>query len=305
MKYEKLQYGGWDNCIRIYNDSIELIVSTDIGPRILHLGFIGGQNFFHLSPDDAGKTGGPDWRLYGGHRFWLAPEAIPFSYYPDNETVGYEVNGNTLLFVQPVETISGLAKEIEITLLPGSNEVYVLHRIINKGAAQFELAPWALSALAPNGRAIIPQEPYGAGNDFLLPARSLALWHYTTMNDPRWKWGKKYIQAKQDPALATEQKIGLLNKQGWIAYALHGELLIKKFAYEPNAVYPDYGSNNETYISQGFLEVETLGPLVTLPPGASAEHKETWHLCRVEVSDNEASIDTNILPLLDAIKFVA
>jgi hypothetical protein len=124
------------------------------------------------------------------------------------------------------------------------------------------------------------------------------------MNDPRWTWGCKYIQARQDPAFVTEQKIGLLNKQGWIGYALHGELLIKKFAYEPNAAYPDFGSNNETYISQAFLEVETLGPLVKLPSGAIAEHKETWNLYRVEVGDNETSIDKNILPLLEAIKIV-
>lgn len=303
MAYEIVKYGGWSNCIRLWNNSIELIVTTDVGPRIIHFGFIGGQNMFYVSAEDCGMSGGNDWRLYGGHRFWLAPEAIPFSYYPDNETVRYQFNGSTLLLVQPVEKSSGLEKQIEITMYPNKDEVSVLHRVVNKSNTGIELAPWALSALAANGRAIIPQEPYGAGNDFLLPARSIALWHYTRMNDPRWIWSEKYIQAKQDPQFNSEQKIGVHNKQGWIAYALKGDLLVKKFCYEPGVTYPDFGSNFETYINDSFLEVETLGRLAELEPGANAEHLEHWHLAKVDVDETDASIDMQVLPLVKSIIF--
>jgi len=59
----------------------------------------------------------------------------------------------------------------------------------------------------------------------------------------------------------------VLNKQGWTAYYLNGEILIKKFDYDPDVVYPDYGCNNETYINGNLLEIETLGPLTKIPPG--------------------------------------
>ena len=122
---------------------------------------------------------------------------------------------------------------MEITLSPVKNQVTVLHRLINQSPYDIEVAPWSISALGQGGRAIIPQEPFGEGNDYLLPARSLALWQYTKMNDPRWIWGEKYIQAKQNPSNTSEQKIGILNKQGWSAYYLNGELLIKKFDFNP------------------------------------------------------------------------
>jgi len=71
---EKLNYNGWPNCIRLYNDEIELIVTTDVGPRIVRLGFINEQNFFYLAPDQAGKTGGEEWRIYAAIAYGLHPK---------------------------------------------------------------------------------------------------------------------------------------------------------------------------------------------------------------------------------------
>ena len=298
--YEKINYGGWANCIRLFNDEIELVVTTDIGPRIVRLGFINKQNLFYLVPDHAGKTGGGEWRIYGGHRLWIGPEAMPQSYSPDNEKVEFEVRGNRIKLMQSKEGISGIVKEMEITLSTHKNEVTVLHRLINQNSRDVELAAWSLSVLAQGGRAIVPQEPYGEGDDFLLPARPMALWQFTKMNDPRWIWGAKYIQAKQDPSAISEQKIGVLNKQGWTAYSLNGDVLIKKFDFNPEAAYPDFGCNNETYINGHFLEIETLGPLTKLPPGGAVEHTEHWLLTKAEASENEESIDAIILPLVNS-----
>jgi hypothetical protein len=297
---ERVDFGGWPNCIRISNGESELIISTDIGPRILRFGFINSQNFFHLSPDDSGKMGGNTWRIYGGHRLWLAPEAIPRSYCPDNDPVNFSFHGDTIKLMQVKETTTGIVKEMEITLSPDKNQVTVLHRLVNQNLWDVELSPWGISALTQGGRAIIPQEPYGEGDDYLLPARPLVLWQYTKMKDPRWIWGDKYIQAKQDPGITSEQKIGVLNKQGWTAYYLNGEILIKKFDCDPIAVYPDFGSNNETYINGNLLEIETLGPLAKIPPQGKAEHAEYWLLAKGIVEESEESIDANILPLVNS-----
>lgn len=298
--HEKINYEGWPNCIRLYNDEIELIITTDIGPRIVKFGFINKQNFLFMIPEHCGKAGGDEWRIYGGHRLWLAPEAIPFSYNPDNDKVDYLVNAYSIKLMQQKESITGVAKEMEITLSPDKNEVKVLHRVTNKNASDVELSVWPITMLATGGRAIIPQVPYGEGNDFLLPSRSLALWSYTKMNDPRWVWGEKYIQAKQNPQYTSEQKIGVTNKQGWIAYHLNGEVLIKKFDFRAGVIYPDYHCNNEVYISENYLEIETLGPLTTLAPGEKAEHTEHWLLAKAKIDDSEKSIDDSILPLVDS-----
>ncbi len=298
--HEKVNFNGWPNCIRLINGESELIIATDIGPRILRFGFINSRNFFYMNPYNAGKTGGHDWRIYGGHRLWHAPEASPRSYYPDNDPVNYSFQSDTVKLRQPKEIATGIIKEMEITLSPFKNQVSVLHRLTNENLWDVELSPWAISVLEQGGRAIIPQEPYGEGDDYLLPSRPLVLWQYTKMNDPRWIWGSKYIQAKQDTQLTSEQKIGVLNKPGWAAYCLDGEILVKKFEFDPEAVYPDYGSNNEIYINGSFLEIETLGPLTRIPPHGTIEHAEHWLLAKGKVEESEESIDEKILPLVDS-----
>ncbi|MCA9413161.1 MAG: hypothetical protein KC944_18250, partial [Candidatus Omnitrophica bacterium] len=59
---ENVEYGGWANCVRLSNGTMELIATTDVGPRIIRCGFVGGENLFLESTDQLGKTGGEDWR---------------------------------------------------------------------------------------------------------------------------------------------------------------------------------------------------------------------------------------------------
>jgi len=294
--FEKVSFEGWPNCIRLYNKNIELIMTTDVGPRIIRFGHVKGQNLLYVSANDAGKSGGNDWRIYGGHRLWHAPEVSPRSYCPDNQKVHQTWKGSTLVLTQDIEATTGIVKEIEITLDPHHNRATVLHRLTNKGPWDIELAPWAITAMAPGGKAILPQEPYIDPADNLLPARPVVLWYYAQMSDPRFVWGNRYIQVKHDAARISEQKIGILNKQGWAAYMLNSELFVKKFSYDPNARYTDYGCNNEVYVNGGFLEVESLGPLSKIAPQGSAEHTEIWVLSAVEasVADDDDSLTWKI-----------
>ena len=67
---------------------------------------------------------------------------------------------------------------------------------------------------------------------------------------------------------------------GWMAYLLHGHAFIKRHDHDARAVYPDFGCNVEAFTNDDMLELETLGPLVDLKPGASISHPETWSLHR-------------------------
>ena len=47
MEYqEKYSYGGWKNCIRLSNGIIELVATTDVGPRIIRFAGLNGENLF-------------------------------------------------------------------------------------------------------------------------------------------------------------------------------------------------------------------------------------------------------------------
>ena len=298
---EHVAYGGWPNCVRLANGLMELVVTTDVGPRVIRCGFVGGRNLFGEFAPDMGRTSGERWLPFGGHRLWHSPENVPRTYHPDFDRVEAAMDGGTLRLRQPVEQSTGIEKQIDITLDAREARVTVLHRLVNRGLWDIELAPWALTIMARGGRAIVPQEPHAPWPDALLPVRPLVLWGYTDMTDPRWTWGRRFIQLRQDPGTAAPQKIGLRNSAGWGAYVLGGDVFIKRAPFDPAARYPDFGSNWELFTNGDMLELETLGPLGILPAnGGTVEHREEWSLIRAEVGMDDASIESKVAAMAGA-----
>lgn len=283
INLNKVSFAGWPNCLKLSNDSVEMIITTDVGPRILHFGWKDEpERLFYIDPKTKGSTGGDEFKLYGGHRFWHGPEVKPRTYVPDNAPVAHEWDGRTLRLVPDVEQLTGLQKIIEIQLHESQPDAILSHQLVNHGQFEISAAPWALSVLAEGGTAMIPQEPFVKFPDALLPARPLVLWQYTNMTDPRFYWGPQYVTLKQDPSTKAPQKFGVLNSVGWGCYVLNDTAFIKRTTVQPSATYPDFGCNWETYTNAHFLELETLGPLAPIAPGSMASHKESWSLLRIK-----------------------
>lgn len=293
----KIEYKGWKNCIEISNGIINLIATTDVGPRIIRFGFVDKQNHMCEVEDQIGTTGGDEWKIYGGHRLWHSPEHKPRTYELDNCKIEWKKKKNGIVLKQPVEPWTLIQKEMEITMSPDSANVTILHRLTNKGAWDIELSVWALTVMAPGGKEIIPQATTDTG---LLPNRMLSLWPYTKLNDPRVYWGEKYITLQQDKSMKPPFKIGLPNEKGWAAYANFGQLFVKKFQHISDVVYPDFSASSyETYTTDFMLEMETLSPLALLEPEASIEHTEAWNLFdNINVPTDEKEIDETIVPLI-------
>ena len=298
-----MEYGGWPNCYRLANGEWELIVTADVGPRVIRCGFLAGENEFKEYPDQVGQMGGSDWRIYGGHRLWHAPEHELRTYVPDNSPVKVELRDRGARFVQEIESVTGIQKEMELAITSDSAQATVIHRLRNAGSLPVTLAPWALTVLAPGGVAILPLPPRGSHPKDLLPGNSLTLWKYTDMSDPRWTWGRQYILLRQDSSsIAKPQKIGAAVPNGWAAFARAGRLFLKTFRHDPAATYPDRGCSVEVFTNKEMLELETLGPLTTLSPGEVVEHIEHWSLFRdVPIPRSDADMDAGILPLVQAI----
>lgn len=283
MRPEVLPYGGWEHCVRLATDRCEIIVTTDVGPRIIRYGFIGGPNEFVEYPDQRGKTGGSDYRSYGGHRLWAAPEVKGWTNHPDNHPVEWTWAEEELILRPPVEAGTGLQKELRISLLGDASSFCIEHRITNASDNDVTLAPWALSVMTPGGTAIIPQEPFIPHTERVLPARPLVLWNYTDMTDPRFRWGKDLIMLRQDATATSPQKFGARVTAAWAAYAHEDRLFVKRFSFDESATLPDFGANVELFTNARMLEVESLGPLVHLPPGHTVTHTEHWTLVRAFV----------------------
>jgi hypothetical protein len=297
---EKIAYQGWPHCYRISNGEVELIVTSDIGPRIMRFGFIGGANLFKEYKDQLGGTNEPGWQLRGGHRLWAAPEDAKRTYATDNATVSVEISGGVLKATSNVEADSGLVKQIEVHLAPTGTGVTVIHRLKNALPWPIELAPWALTMMTPGGMGITGHPPRATHGEALQPTHPLVMWAFTDLSDPRWTFTKKYLMLKQDPENKEPQKIGHFNPDTWGAYLLGSELFLKRCTAEPGKPYADFGCSFEIFSRNDILELETLGPVQKVEPGASAEHVETWSLHRgIEIHEfTDTELDRVLLPIL-------
>jgi hypothetical protein len=277
MNVEPVTFGGWPNCLRLANSAAELILTTEVGPRIISYRTTGGENVFKVNAPEIGGSGETEFVARGGHRLWLAPEDER-TYAPDNTPVKSEILGpGSVRLSNPATAPWGIEKELTVTLQPSSSAVTVGHRLTNRGEAPARLAPWALTVMRAGGVEIVPQPPLGLHPRDLLPSRVLVPWDYTDLTDPRLRLGRKFITVRQVPG-GKPAKLGLAHREKWIGYALPGALFLKTLHYVEGATYPDFGCNFETFTNSEMLEIESLGPLTDLAPGATVSLEETWHL---------------------------
>lgn len=299
VKIEKTGYQGWPNCYRISNGTVELIVTSDVGPRIMRYAFVNGQNPFKEYSDQLGKSGEKEFQFRGGHRLWVAPEHLGTTWALDNGPININVKGGVLEARQPPDS-AGIEKTITVKLAATGSDVEVIHTARNTTPWAVEFAPWTLTMMTPGGRAITGFPPRGKHPEVLLPTNPLVMWAYTNLADPRWGLTRKYLTLRQDPNNPEPQKIGLFNPRTWAGYLLGTDLFLKRTAADPDKKYPDFGCSFETFTNNEMLEMETLGPVTTVGSGAAVTHTERWSLHRdIRISSwTDEELDRILLPLL-------
>jgi hypothetical protein len=308
---EEIEYKGWKHNLRISNDDAELIVTLDVGPRIISYKLKDGKNVFKNFEDQMGKSGEKDWQIRGGLRMWVGPEDVTRTYFPDNGPVKHVVENfndnkeNAILFTPAPEKEYGIQKQLVVQLAPKGSGVHLAYFITNIGDKPTDLAAWLPSVMAPGGVEIIPLpgrhphpgpvKPETKPADY-GPSETMVLWPYFDFTDKRWSLGSKYITLRQDSKKGPT-KLGFNHRLGWVGYLNSGTLFVKRFHYQEGAKYPDDGCNYETFSNEQFLEMESLGPVTTLKPGGKVKLFENWDLVGgVDDFTDEAGIDKNILP---------
>jgi hypothetical protein len=279
-------YQGWPNNLRLANGDAELILTLDVGPRVLSYRRAGGANVFAEFPEQYGGTGEPRWMIRGGHRLWLAPEDTTRTYAPDNTPVRATPLGARSVRLTPDPDGYGTVKELDVTLAATGTSVTVVHRAINVGSAPTTLSPWTLSVMAAGGVAVVPLPPKrphpgppenAATPDAYAPNQRMIVWPFTDLGDSRWHFGDHFITLSHDSAKGPT-KIGLFHRMGWVSYLNAGTLFVKRIPAVEGVPHPDDGVNFELFSNERVVELESLGPLVTLAPGQSAELREDWEL---------------------------
>lgn len=304
----ELNYKNFGKCVKLDNGTASIIITVDIGPRIISYCLNGHENMLLEDVDREFKDdsqelrdyfgGDKTWYIYGGHRLWSSPESYPHSYVPDNEPVDYSIlewdgTASGVRLTSPV-TRTGQQHTTYVWFdrdNTGSSKVQICHNIKNVSGAIVTLAPWAMTVCAAGGVEIFPQSQADNG---LLSNRRNVFWSYSDINDERFFLGNKYGTLQQVKGAPGKFKIGINNEDGWAAVVNHGQIFLKNFKMNIDGNYPDYGCNFETFTNGIFLECESLGELKTLKNGQTVSLSEDWELieCRDSFDRrNEASID--------------
>lgn len=278
VEISKVEWGGWPNCWRVANGEVEVIVTADVGPRLIRYAYLNGPNAFFENTEELGQSGEPDFRVRGGHRLWTAPEQFPRTYAADNFPVDVRLQGALLEATGPVEGNTGLRKQLLVRMAQAGSAVTIIHRIENTLPWPVELSPWTVTMMAPGGIGFTGFPPRGTHPEQLSPTNPLVMWAFTNFADPRWSFLERYLVLRQDASRPSPQKAGLFNEKTWGAYWRDGLLFVKRANAEPGRSYPDFGCSFEIWTNPTTLELETLGPLTKLEPGAMLEHAERWTL---------------------------
>jgi hypothetical protein len=251
---------------------VEVTVVRSAGPRILGYARPGGPQLFASLPGEVIHSATGDFAFIGGHRLWRAPEIPAVTYEPDDRPVGIVRSDRGIRVSGPAD-LDGITKTIEVR--QEGPVTVVEHTLTNMGPSPVRCAAWGITQLAPGGTAVLPQPLEAADPAGVLPNRTMVFWAYTDPADIEFRRSEVRIHGSD----AGRSKVGQPNRRGWMAYALDEEVFVKWSPLHDDALdYADLGASIECYRDHRFLELESLGPLTDLEPGAELRHREAWRL---------------------------
>jgi hypothetical protein len=267
-------------CVRLHDGGVTVMVTTSVGPRVLGLTARDG-NLMAVLPDmGLERPGGGRFSFFGGHRLWAAPEIPEVTYEPDDRGCAVtEVDGGVRVEAPPDG--AGFAKAISVRRSEGGWTLD--HELRNGSDRAVTTAAWAITQLRPGGTATLPLPPRGPEPQ---ADRSLVLWPYTDLADPRICMERGVVRIRSSPP-GPALKAGVAPGDGTLTYRIGAEVFEKRIDVDPEAAYADRGAALQVYMCDDFCELETLGPLRTLEPGGSVTHREHWTVRETDAGRSE------------------
>lgn len=282
VRLSKILHAGLE-AIELVTQRERMVIVHGVGPRIAAFGARDRESL--LFWDHAGEHTRGAWRLYGGHRMWLTRPGADESeetYAPDNAPCRVKrLPRGAGMSVTAPPTPAGIEKTLIVR--PGPRAWQITHRLRNVSDMLWSGGAWALTCTLP-ARATRYRIPLGGG-----PAR----WDLVTIVIPR-SWGGTHTSKLADPQFKLTEEALELHARGQegkrMILAPRGQLemmdpvrggLVIAATYRAGQRYP-LGTNLAAYLGpkRFMVELETLGPTITLAPGDAYEHVEQWTFVR-------------------------
>jgi len=271
LDIERTEYLGWRDAYRLRLGDAEMVVVTEVGPRIIGLSIAGGPNLLYVDQATRGAgQGDPEWHIYGGHRIWVAPETKD-TYTPDNVPCEVSVDDGVFTVLPPVAERTALRKRLTISAENGRFAIEM--GVLNLGDTLYAGAVWGITCVVPTG---VIAFPWGRGG--IWDVKKIVYWnrwmdHSSDVRSAQYQPGPDLFRVVPT---GEEGKVGTGAPEGWVAYCREMGTFIKQHQIIQNAPYPDDGCSQQIYTHPDFMEMETLSPLTTFYPEEEVVHRETW-----------------------------
>lgn len=273
---KQANYKGWPNSLILERGDARLVIVPGIGGRIMEFS-LRGKNPIWQNPAEYGKVYPVTnvWHNYGGYKTWNAPQSVwgwPPDPFLDFGRVNVEIIPNGVRIYGAPSLEAGIMFIKEVTLLEERGKARIVERMRNISNREVRWSIWDVTQVATPCFVVFPAE-----KNSKFP-EGLYFFDEQSRKSSQWKIkdGLVIVNYKGETG-----KIGLDSSSGWMLYLKDSIAYVKRFPTFPRAEYPDEGCSVEVYTNSKdlpYLEMEILGPLVTLEPGEEYSTWEEWHL---------------------------
>jgi len=272
-------YRGWGDAVTLADALVETVAVPSIS-RIIHLSLPGQPNLFHVNADWAGKAQDPamdaagTYRDFGGAKLWNAPQQgwrYAWGGWPPDYTLDSAPSelvygpGEGITLVGSASAAVGVRYSRMLSLDGDTVRNDVAMR--NSTDHPTSWGVWSVLCVRAAGTVYLP-----------VPADA-RLWtgeaEKASPESYGWvRYGSVMVLAH--PPAAGGQKLFCASSASWIGYLVDGQALF--ITYQAAAPAPAGEAGSEVYACPDFIELEHIGRLETLQPGASANFSERWHV---------------------------
>ncbi len=260
-------------------DDVIFEVDPKVGARVGKLS-LGGADMVVSSGT---KTDQTDW----GAVFWTSPQTAwgtassgtnwpPPAEIDKNAYTGGISGAHLVLDSFPYATL-GVSVSKDFSADSATGWITIAYTI--KASKAIQAAPWENCRVPRGGLAFFPSGTSLTKGPLTMTESGGMVWFDDASKSAKSPSG--------DKAIAD-------GSGGFMAYALGGNLLVRKFTDTPASAQAPKEGEDEIYPGEGFLELEVQGPYTSIPAGGSLSWTVAWRIVKIPSSVTVSAGSTSL-----------
>ncbi len=305
-----VSYYGYDDCIRLSNETTSVTLCPAAGGRVLEYS-LGGKNMMYLPAGNEGyrDSAGSKKRapMHAG-RFDIGPEKVVTRgrVLWQGAWQGEITGDRSARMTSQFDPQSGVRLIRDFQLHQSSTRLRCRQTIRNESDRPVSLCHWSRTFAVGGGVAVVPRSPRGR-----FPVGYIL---YETGSNIQIQPEDPQIQVTDKSVIVTGApqfpKLGFDSHAGWLAYlAPNDQMFVKRYKTYPERAYNEFaGLTLSVWYPKGdMVELEPIGPAEDLSPGQEASFTEEWWLVPhefpadvkgVEFAEIKKVVDRHTVPAL-------